>query len=661
MNVRAIGLPQARRHFFATFAAFLVFSASAFGSDSVPDWVRAAASQKIPAYSAETNAVVLLDDTVYTVAPDGRATQRHRYVVKILRPDGRQDAIVHVNYDKDTKLISLHAWSIGPTGHEYVVKDTDFVDIGSGEGILYEDMRYRMARTPGSDPGGVVAYETEQRIRPYLTETTWSFQDSIPHLKQSFTLELPPNYTYETVWAHHPPQKTIDLEHQRTRWEMQDVPGIDFELVPMHPAEDSLAGRMTIHYAGPGIAVATEGTWQGIGLWFGQLSRDRLIGTPQTEAKAKELVADKTDFYDRTEAIGEFVQKQIRYFAIEMGIGGFQPHTAGDIFHNRYGDCKDKATLLSSMLASVGIHSALMMVDHERGVVDPDAPSIFGDHMITAIEVPKGYQSKRLHSLVTATNGKQYLIFDPTHDKIPFGQLEDNLQGSYGVLMEGGESQIIALPVLSPDLNSIRRTASFQLQPDGSLKGNVHESRFGDVSVYRRYLYATGTEKAQGEFLDHVLRQDFTTFSVSAFKVENVNALNKDLVTSYAVDAAGYGKKMGPLLMLRPRVLGTEAPSADLKLRAYPIDLEETMLVSDDYQIELPAGYAVDEIPDPVKVDLGFAAYESASKVTGNVLHYTRTYTVREVTLPAAKYPDLQRLAGIIAADEQSKVVLKKL
>ena len=80
----------------------------------------------------------------------------------------------------------------------------------------------------------------------------------------------------------------------------------------------------------------------------------------------------------------------------------------------------------------------------------------------------------------------------------------------------------------------------------------------------------------------------------------------------------------------------------------------------DDYTIELPPGYAVDEIPDPVKLDLGFASYESSSTVKDNVLHYTRTYTVREVTLPADKYPDVQKLAGVIAADEQNSAVLKK-
>jgi len=637
-----------------------VSPAFAFKSDSVPDWVRTAAQQKLPAYSPETNAVVLLEDTTYTVAPDGSAVEHYRYVVKILRPQGREEGIVGVPFDKDSKILSMHVWSIGPDGHEYAVKDNEMTEHGYGEGNLFADDKIRVVRPPGRDPGGVIAYEYEQRCHPYLTEKTWFFQDNLPHLNQNFTLELPPNFTYGTVWAHAKQAPPIDLERQRWRWEMNNTPPIDLEQVTLRPDPFSLAGRMTVHYAGPGISTPTEGTWQSIGQWYQALAKDRLTATPEIAAKANELVSGKTDFYDKTEAIGEFVQKQVRYFAIEMGIGGYQPHYAADIFHNRYGDCKDKATLLTAMLSTIGVHGALVMVDHRRGVLDPDAPSIVGDHMIAAIEIPKDYTSPKLRSVVTSTTGRRYLIFDPTWEKTAFGQLEHNLQGGYGVLMEGPESQIIQFPVLPPDLNTIHRTASFQLQPDGSLKGTVTEKRFGDLSEDRRSLYTMGDAKEQTQFLDRVLGQDFTSFTVSDVKVQNAEALNKDLTTSYALAADRFGKPMGSLLTVRPRVLGSDGLHTDLKMRRVPINLNETMQEHDDYAIELPPGYAVDEIPDPIKLDVGFASYESSSTVKDNVLHYTRTYTVREVTLPADKYSDVQKLAGVIAADEQNSAVLKK-
>ena len=633
-----------------------------FGSQPVPDWVKTAAQQKLPEVHGNPKAVMLLDETTYTVDPKGQAVEHVRRVVKILRPQGRDYGYPAVYYDKDSKVLSLHVWSIDAAGHEYSVKDNEIGDVGQpGEGgQLYSDERAKVANPPGRDPGGIIAYEYEKRERPYLAETNWEFQDELPRMRQSFTVALPAGYTYTTTWARHAKVEGIDLENHSYRWEMNDVPAIDLDHVPMAPNEGALAARMTVHYTGPGLAEPQDGTWQGIGEWYEGLSRDRLVSTPEIAAKAAELTAGKTDFYDKAEAIGDFVQQKIRYFVIEMGVGGYQPHAAEEIFRGRYGDCKDKATLLSAMLSSVGIHSALMMVDSERGVVDPDAPSIWGNHMIAAIEIPKGYESPKLHSVVTAKTGKRYLIFDPTWYLTPFGQLEDNLQGSYGVLIEGKDSQVIELPVMDPTLNTIRRTGKFELSADGSLKGSVTDLRFGDLAETRRQVFSSEGEKKQTEYMNRVIAQDFTGASMTGLKVENVDALNKDLTTTFDLQASHFASFTGPLLMIRPRVLGSYELDVDRKPRHVEIDLEQTMQGTDEYDIELPQGYVVDELPDPVKIDVGFASYVSSTELHGRVLHYSRTYTVRQVTVPATKYEAVQQLAAAIAADEGSQAILKR-
>lgn len=633
----------------------------AHASSNAPDWVRAAAAQPLPTLPASTKAVVLLEDETYTVAPDGRATERVRRVVKILRPQGRQDAEPVVPYDKDSKVTFMHVWSIDPAGHEYALKDNEIADIGApGEaGELYSDERARVAIPPGRDPGGIVAIEYERRERPYLAETNWFFQDELPRQSQSFTLVLPPGYHFSTTWSHHSRVEPSELPGNALRWQMDHQAGIDLTDVPLSPHQGALAARMTVHYSGPSLPAPQEGSWKGIGEWYDSLAHDRLVASPEIAAKAAELTAGKTDFYDKAQAIGEFVQKRIRYFVVEMGIGGYQPHSAQEIFRGRYGDCKDKATLLSAMLSTVGIHSALVMVDTNRGVIDPAAPSIVGNHMIGAIEVPAGYTSAKLHSLVTAASGKRYLIFDPTWDKTPFGQLEANLQGSYGVLMEGQASQILELPVLSPDLNRVERSGTFRLALDGTLKGTVTEKRYGDLADRRRDVFGRDAREQQ-RYLDRSVARDFASVALSDLKVENVDALGDDLTLRYQLEAGHFALLTGPLLMVRPRVLGSEAIYVDRKPRTVAVDLGETMQARDSFDIELPEGYTVDELPEPIKLDLGFASYESTTELQGHTLHYARTYKLNKVTLPPEEYPDLQKLAGVIASDEQNRAVLKR-
>ena len=120
----------------------------------IPDWAINAASTAKGDWG-DAKAVVLLQDTLLTVQSDGKAIERNRFVVKILRPQGRSEAIPAIGYSKDQKLLSFHVWSIGPDGHHYAMKDSEYVEEGtSGNGILYDDERVKTASPPGADPGG---------------------------------------------------------------------------------------------------------------------------------------------------------------------------------------------------------------------------------------------------------------------------------------------------------------------------------------------------------------------------------------------------------------------------------------------------------------------------------------------------------------------------
>jgi hypothetical protein len=180
-----------------------------------------------------------------------------------------------VRFDKDTKILSMNVWSIGPDGHEYAMKDKEMVDEGyAGGGELFEDDKLRVALAPGGDPGAIIAYEYEQRARPFLTEMTWYYQEDIPFLSKSLTLEMPPGFTYGALWSHHAPVQASDLENQRLRWELKDVPGVDLDRVPMAPSPESIAGRMTVHYAGPALVSPRTAP--------GRVSANGTVSSPKT-------------------------------------------------------------------------------------------------------------------------------------------------------------------------------------------------------------------------------------------------------------------------------------------------------------------------------------------------------------------------------------------
>jgi hypothetical protein len=635
--------------------------AVAFSKDSVPQWVKDAAAEKLPTYPAETDAVTLLEEDTLTVQGPGRATEHYRVVIKILRPQGREYARLGTTFDKDSKINWMKIWTLTPDGHEYQLPDNQIENVGFGGGNLYEDTKWRGGKAMANDPGAIVAMEYDQNERPYVTEDIWKYQSDIPVVRTSYTLKLPPSFEYRAVWVRRDSMEPASIGPNQWQWALTDVPAVDVRHISLHPAPAAMEQRMSVHYFGPGVNMPFRGNWSSIGEWYSQLSSDRLTPTPEIRAKAEELTAGKADFYAKAEAIANFLQRNIRYFAIEIGVGGYQPHFAAETFKNRYGDCKDKATLLLSMLSAVGIHGNLVMVHTARGVIDPKSPSRYGNHMISAIEIPQGTDNSELHSVVTLENGRRYLIFDPTQEWIPLGEIPAYEQGSYGLLMDGKDSQIISLPVLKPDLSTISRSAKFKLDNNGTLSGDVVETRSGDAAWRRRAAFTADDKRERDEWLDHHIRPDLPNFTVADFTLSNLQDLNKELQMRYQVTTTQYSKTMGPLLLLRPRVLGKDSPELEHESkRTMAVDLEGTRVEHDDYSIELPAGYSVDELPDPVKLDVGFAAYESSTTLEASTLRYTRTLTVRDVNLPASQFPALVKMTATIRADEQNRAVVKR-
>jgi hypothetical protein len=312
------------------------------------------------------------------------------------------------------------------------------------------------------------------------------------------------------------------------------------------------------------------------------------------------------------------------------------------------------------MLQAVGVKAVYMPVDDRRDVVDPDDPSLVGNHMITAIEVPMDVQDVRLQAIVKAKDGRRYLIFDPTNERVPVGNLPDYEQGSYGILSAGASSQIIALPVLGPDANGTEQKGSFTLAADGTLIGSVDTSHIGpEGAFFRRFLKETDT-KEQREDWERYVSETLPGVTLDAFEFTQPAALDKPLEFHYKVTARQYAHQAGPLFLVRPRVVGSYARPFDDKPRIYPIDLEATGRWHDSFDIVLPPGYVVDETPDPINVDLDFASYHSSVSAKGNILHYEREYIVRQVELPPGKAKEFRALESAILSDEKGSAVLKK-
>ena len=647
-------------------AALLLFAlrpASAAGifskSQPVPQWGLDANKTHTPGNVGDASAVILFDEYIETVDAQGRAVEREREAIRILKPQGRQRTC-DLAYDVDEKINYFRAWTIAADEKQYMAQDADFTEHGDTSiPILLSTTKLRVARPPAVDVGATIICESEEVLEPFLHEKVWHIQTGIPIVFQALEVDLPPGRAHTQSWHNFKPVPPVEVAPNHWRWELRDTPALILRDIPSRPEWAALAARMSVQWGDAAIE-GKDNQWRAIGQWVTTLEADRPAPSPEITAHVQSLIAGAPDFYTKLSRITESIQKDIRYFIVERGIGGFQANYAADIFRNRFGDCKDKTTLLISMLKVAGIKAYYVPVDVRRGVVDPEDPSLYGNHMITAIEVPADVQDQRLMAIVKTKDGKRYLIFDPTNERTPAGNLPSYLQGSYGTLAAGDSSQVIQLPVLAPDANGTERKGSFELAPDGTLTGLVDTTHSGPEGAELRMALKYSDEKKRRESLEAEVAHDVPGVVLTSFEFVQPPALDKPMEVHYKLTAPQYAHQAGPLLLVRPRVVGSHALPFNDKPRTVPIDLDATGHWHDSFDITLPTNYVVDEAPDAVAVDFDFASYHSSITAKDDRLHYERDYIVRKVEIPADKVGDFRKLEGAILADEKGTAVLKK-
>jgi hypothetical protein len=442
------------------------------------------------------------------------------------------------------------------------------------------------------------------------------------------------------------------------QWIVTNVPGIKDE--PHMPSPESLASRMELSFFAPGDSAKSWGSWDGMGRWYGHLTDGRRSASPEIARKAAELTAGKTEFDAKVRALANFVQSEIRYVAIEIGIGGYQPHRATDVFRLRYGDCKDKATLLSSLLQEAGIRSSYVVINTERGVISPDAPSLEFNHVILAIELPTAIDIASYQSVVQDRTGKKYLVFDPTDEETPPGLLRSDLQDNYGLLVTENGGELIRTPLQRPEFNTLVREGRFALNSDFSLQGEVFERRTGDHASRERYSLRGATQQQRQQHQERFLNRSLQGFTLQNLEVKELEERDKPLEIRCQISVPQYGKVQGPLTLLRPRIVGEKAFYIDNKPRRSAFELNGVSREVDTFEIEIPQGYKVDDVPSQVKIDAGFASYSSQTEVSGNKLKYSREYVVKSLSVPADRVTDLRAFEGKVGADEVAAVVLVK-
>jgi len=652
-----------KRQLFRTLLLLLLVATPVLADDT-PPWVQQAAAIKVPAYDKDVSAVVLLDESLTSINSDGRVNEVNNHAVRILRREGRGYAIGQVGYVPETgKVKEFRAWLIKPNGEIKRFGKDDSVDIQASLNDVYNEYRFkRISARDDADVGAVFAYSYTLEDRSIFSQTDWAFQNSLPVITSRYNLTLPEGWRAEAVTFNHAAVEPR-INGSNYTWELSNLPAIPDE--PLSPSLTHLVPRLAVSYFPPAnsqqLSIKTFSKWGDVAAWMSELEDPQVIIDDALTRKANELTATARTEYDKIRAIANYVQN-IQYISIQTGLGrggGYRPHSSAEVLAKSYGDCKDKANLMRAMLKVVGIDAIPISIysgDPNYVRASWPSPQQF-NHCIIAVKVSDQTQGSTI--IQHPTLGR-LLIFDPTDEETPIGDLPFHLQGSLALLDSKSETDLVRMPVTPPEMNQLERTATLQLTPDGGLSGQIKEQANGQTAASLRSEFRGLSKPDYTVKIETWLARGITSARLNKLEPTEDTG-NGSFSLNLEFTANTYGQLMqNRLLVFKPVVVARrEALSLTEATRKYPVVLH-AIGFSETVRVQLPAGFDVDELPDPVKLQTAFGSYTTSYEVKNNELVFKRQLSQKATTIAAADYETVRKFFESIRAAENAPVVLAR-
>lgn len=411
------------------------------------------------AVPATGSAATVLDQRVTVeIRPDGTLREHETMTVRLDAPaDVDAWAYYAVYLDDHRTLIDAEGAAVHPDGRRQKVKRRHRDEMASpGDGVFHDSARYHVLQFPGVRVGSVIELETAVEVAPYYPGGSMALlgDDRIERLRVEVR-------GAGAGWRWRIDGPAAGLTAEGTAGGVV-VTGAGLEPPDPPPASPGGAARYPVLR----YAWGDDGTWAAVGRWYGELLAPLPRAEPAVRERARGQIAG--DRRATLEALTALVQREVRYVAVEIGVGGYRPSPPAETLGRRWGDCKDKALLLIDLLAEAGIpaHPALVLAAGDRRI-DPEFPSPGQfNHLIVAVPA----------DAVPAAEGDAvaggWLFADPTQPAGGARWLAPGVHGQDALVVLPGGGELVRLPVL-PAGEGTELVVNVRLDRSGDASGGA--------------------------------------------------------------------------------------------------------------------------------------------------------------------------------------------
>jgi hypothetical protein len=580
--------------------------------------------------------------------------------------------------DDHRELAAVAAWVRRPDGSTEKVgrQGFDTTDL-AGEEVLHTSAKLRLVRFPEAPVGAVLGLDYEQTVRPWFP-AGWlvlgAHEAAVSHLRVRV-------HGGGAGWRWSILGPTAGLQ-------VSESPGEVLITATDLPRPDDLAHAPDEVREGPVLRYGWHGpaTWAEVGRWYEDISRGVARGREEVRQEAHRILAagagrgvsgdpaaadaaaaDGRRRRRQLEDLLVFVRREVRYVAVEVGVGGYRPAPAHETLARRWGDCKGKVELLLGLLDEAGIEAYPVLVQAAaRGRIDPEfpAPGLF-DHMIAALPA-KGLATGEDDPVAGG-----FLFVDPTQGRGGIGWLHPSDQDQWALVLRGERSQLVRTP-LRPRLEGSSLTLDVAVRPDGTATGRLRLELRGGFAAAQAdridgerpetiaaeahrligALLPGATAQAPRWLVDHDADVPAATLTAGV-ALPALVALGQDGAAAAAATpggagtpSAGAGTGPGTSLPLRSLALGGPAATPSpglLRDRSAPVVLRPHV-ASVTWHLDLPDGWCPPQ-SDSSGVDNPAGSFHQSLTCAGGRLTVDRRTELRQRWVDPAQLPALAELA----------------
>ncbi len=597
----------------------------------------------------QAGALILLCNESIEVTRENTEVSRLHYLVKILNERGKEDfSEAKIEYDSTYEKVELeYARTIKRDGTVVDVGARHIRDVSKYLNFpLYSNARVFIISFPEIADGVSVEYKLKvyrnQLVNKKDYGVPYSLQSADPIISADFIVSFPKenpanlkiiNERYNTFGAKLTPEKEEKDGIVTLRWKFKDIPQIISE-ADMPPVVEIT----------PTVILSSFKEWQELYDWWWKLAKDKIQADAAIKDKVQQLIRGLKTDEEKVRSIYNFCAKDIRYVAVEYGQAGFEPHQAADIFRNKYGDCKDQAILLVTMLKDAGFKAwPVLIPTKDYYNLNPDFPAMLFDHCIASVLL-----------------NDRIIFLDPTAQTCSFADLPAGDQARTVFICQEDKFRIETTPLYEPEHNLVRQSTRISINDDETILAKKDIFTYGIYDQGQRYwlLYT------QPELIEAQLKERIQEFSIGAtlkdYAIANLNDLNKPVELKYSFSGPEYFTVAGSLRLM-PQLAGLDTALVAKDKRFYALDFSVLDKKETIFEIAVPKTYTAKFIPGNISEDSPWMGVSVEYSFKNNLLFFRQDTVFKKQAILESEYAEFKKFYEGLAKKIKQRVVFEKV